>query len=71
MRPEGKRLLSALSTKKMRSRRFIYYDLEDGSLTHSVNLREILLDKRVEDVHHYGEGLVALSDDGFGIRLDA
>ena len=62
---EGKRLLSVLEYQEDAISKVVYYDLEDGSLTHSVNLSEILLDKRVEDVHHYGEGLVALSDDGF------
>jgi hypothetical protein len=62
--PEGKRLLSALEYREDAISKIIYYDLEDGSIKHSVDLRGILPDKRVEDVHHYREGLVALSDDG-------
>jgi len=61
---QGERLLSAVEYEEDAISRIAYYGLENGALRHSVSLREALPGRRVKDVHHYGEGLAALCDDG-------
>jgi hypothetical protein len=60
----SERLLMALEHQDDAITGIVYYDLNDGAIRQSLNLRDILPDKRLRDVRHYVEGIVALSDDG-------